>query len=262
VSRPPQKGFGLWHEDLQRVATHFGVADAQVERDHAISHLLAAISESVRDDVIFFGDTALSRTFLASQRLSEDVDLIALGNRSETAKRLVGAINGRLIRSHGRPTWDPEFSDNDVEAAVLQVPGDISIRVQLLDARGYEPWPTEVHAIEQRYEDAGPAALRVPTVLSFAGWKTAAWHDRGAPRDLYDLWGLAEAGALNAEAAALFAKYEPINTAPREFMFRTAPSEASWVASLAGQTRLQVSAAEALATVRRGWAEAVGEIWD
>jgi predicted nucleotidyltransferase component of viral defense system len=36
----------------------------QVRRDHLISHILAALSVSFHEQVIFFGGTALARTYL------------------------------------------------------------------------------------------------------------------------------------------------------------------------------------------------------
>lgn len=255
-------GFGLSQADLDKEAARFGVADDQVRRDHAISHILAAISTSLRDDVIFFGGTALSRTHLLHARLSEDIDLIAVGNRSAIAERVVHSINTALLRTHGRLSWSPSFTTRDLEPAVIQTATGITVRVQLLDQRGYQPWPTESRDIEQRYGDAPPATLTVPTIESFAGWKTAAWHERGAPRDLYDLWALAETGALTAEAADLFARHGTTGAPPREYMFAKAPTEAAWRTSLAGQTRLNVTAAEALLVVRSSWASAVGSRWD
>lgn len=177
-------GFGLSREDLERETARFRVADAQVRRDHAISHILAGISKTLRDDVIFFGGTALSRTHLVHARLSEDIDLIALGTRSETAERLTSAINNALLRTHGRLSWSPPFTSKDVDPAIVETPTGTAIRVQLLAKRSYEPWPTELRGIEQRYADAPPAELLVPTVESFVGWKTTAWHVRGASRDL------------------------------------------------------------------------------
>lgn len=115
--------------------------------------------------------------------------------------------------------------------------------------------------IEQRYRDAPPASLRVPTLLAFAGWKTTAWLDRGAARDLYDLWGLDRVGALNPESANLFATHGPTSSPPQSWMFKRAPSAAEWQAQLAGQTRLRVTAAEAWEAVRAAWAAAVGEHW-
>ena len=66
---------GLQSLDLNRVRLAFGVADTQVRRDHAVSYVLAALSRSYRDDLIFFGGTALSRTHLVDERLSEDIVL-------------------------------------------------------------------------------------------------------------------------------------------------------------------------------------------
>jgi predicted nucleotidyltransferase component of viral defense system len=239
----------------------FGVAEAQVRRDHAISHLLGVLSRLHRDDVTFFGGTALSRTYLLDERLSEDIDLIATADRDGLAELLVREIDSALARTHGRVTWSPGWTQSDIAAAVALLPGGIAIKIQLLRAEGYEPWPTEFRAIEQRYGDAPPATLRVPTLRSFAAWKTAAWMDRGAPRDLYDLWALNRVGALTTEAAALFARHGPTGKPPRFWMFGQSPPEPEWRVQLGAQTRLRISAAEALAAVRAGWAAALDEDW-
>ena len=255
--------FGLQPDDLAEVMATFGVAEAQVRRDHAISHILAALSRHHREELILFGGTALGRTYLLDQRLSEDIDLIAVDHRDGLADVLLKEVSSALARTHGRITWSPGWSRNsDVDPAVAVTPDGIAIQIQLLHGAGYEPWPTETREIEQRYRDAPPAILRVPTLLSFAGWKTAAWVDRGAARDLYDLWALNKVGALNPESAALFARHGSISSPPRSWMFKRAPSAAEWQAQLAGQTRLKVTAAEALEAVRTGWAVAVGEDWE
>jgi hypothetical protein len=160
---------GLSPDELAHVAERFGVSDDQVRRDHAISHVLAALSERTADDVIFFGGTALSRTHLVHARLSEDIDLIAVGPRADAAIKVSAAIEAGLLRSHGRVSWRPGFVANDVEPALLEVPVGISIRVQLLDGRHYSKWPTERRTIEQRYSDVTPSSLTVPTIESFAG---------------------------------------------------------------------------------------------
>ena len=59
---------GLQPEDLAQVMATFGVAEAQVRRDHAILHILAALSRHRREELIFFGGTALSRTYLLAGR--------------------------------------------------------------------------------------------------------------------------------------------------------------------------------------------------
>ncbi len=50
------------------VAEQFGVAAAQVRRDHLISHLLVALSRSLADEVVFFGGTALARGLVPDGR--------------------------------------------------------------------------------------------------------------------------------------------------------------------------------------------------
>jgi predicted nucleotidyltransferase component of viral defense system len=58
---------GPWQSEWAAVADRFGVDMAQVRRDHLISHVLAAISVRVLStDVVFFGGTALSRTYLTA----------------------------------------------------------------------------------------------------------------------------------------------------------------------------------------------------
>jgi hypothetical protein len=152
----------------------FGVAEQQVRRDHVISHILATLSRDHRDELIFFGGTALSRTHLRHERLSEDIDLIATGRRNDLAAALIDDLGAALARTHGRIIWSPAWSMySDVEAATAVTPDGTAVKIQLLGADRYEPWPTEVRQIEQRYRDAPPASLRVPTLASFAGWKTA-----------------------------------------------------------------------------------------
>lgn len=236
------------------VANQFGVARAQVRRDHLISHLLAALSEHVADELIFFGGTALSRTFAPHGRLSEDIDLIALHNRSATAAAVESALVQATRREYPGLQWQPRLTTVRGSApAVLTAPDGTSVRLQLLSAIGYAPWPTERRELVQRYSDAPAAQLTVPTAPSFAAWKTSTWIDRAASRDLYDLWLLARIGAINVGAAALFAKYGPTNSPPNARQLARPPDEATWSRELGGQTRLTITAADALDVVREAW---------
>jgi hypothetical protein len=173
---------------------------------------------------------------LLDERLSEDIDLIATDHRDNLAAVLIDDVSTALARTHGRITWSPGWLRNsDVEPAVAVTPDGIAVKIQLLRNAYYAPWPIETREIEQRYRDAPPAVLRVPTLLSFAGWKTAAWMDRGAARDLYDLWALSKVGAFNAESASLFAEHGPTSNPPRPWMFDHAPSATEWQTQLAGR---------------------------
>jgi len=58
--------------------------------------------------------------------------------------------------------------------------------------------------VELRYSDLPPTVnLNVPTAPGFAAMKLLAWHQRQAPRDLFDLAALAGIGAITAEAINL-----------------------------------------------------------
>jgi hypothetical protein len=239
------------------VADHFGASSGQIRRDHLISHLLAALTELAGDKLIFFGGTALSRTLLPDGRLSEDIDLIARGSRGQIAARLTATLPRTLRREFPGLSWEPSLSEvRDVDPALRRTPDGVTVRLQLLDSLGYPRWPVHTVDLVQRYSDAPPARLTTPTPAAFAAWKTAAWFDRAAARDLYDLWALATIGQITAEAARLFVRYGPTNRPPDNGLFGKAPDEDRWRRDLGGQLRLEITAAEALEVVRVGWAEA------
>jgi hypothetical protein len=236
------------------VADRFGVALPQVRRDHLISHLLAALSTYAADQVIFFGGTALSRTFAPDGRLSEDIDLIAIGQRRVVARVLEQELLRATRREFPGLRWEPLLTTvRDTEPAALITSDGLSVRVQLLGSEGYPPWPTSGQPLLQRYSDAPPATLTVPTAAAFAAAKTVAWVDRAASRDLYDLWLLAQSGSVTAEAAQLFTRHGPTNKPPTAGTFARPPDEATWRRDLSAQTRLIVTAREALAVVADAW---------
>lgn len=244
-------------DERDSVATQFGVAAEQVERDHLISHLLAFLSRQFGDQIHFIGGTALARTHLPDGRLSEDIDLVALGDRKRVAENLDATLPRAVARSHGRLTVEPALSTIADTLPVLLRPEDgRPVRLQLLSSRDRILWPTERRALVQRYADAPPAKLLVPTRAAFAASKTATWADRYAARDLWDLWALSEIGAIDTVAAALFRRYGPTSKNPGAYLFRGAPLDADWHAQLAGQTRLTVSAKDARDAVRTAWRKA------
>lgn len=239
--------------DEASVAEQFGVGNAQVERDKLISHILAALSKLPNDQLMFFGGTALNRTHLPDLRLSEDIDLIALGRRADIANDIDRVVSRALARAYGEVAWLPELTNTrGSEPAVLQVAG-LQVQVQLLDGTGYPSWPTEVVSLYQRYEGVPVARMRVPTLAAFAASKLTAWCERAAPRDLYDLWALAQRGAITTEAVDLFVKHGPTARKPVSFVFASAPTEDGWVTALGHQCVVQVGPDEALAVVRDAW---------
>lgn len=243
-------------DEEHAIAEQFGVARTQVRRDHLISHLLAALSEHAGDDVLFFGGTALSRTLAPHGRLSEDIDLIARHNRRVTAERLDKTLLRATRREFPGLQWQPPVGAvRDTAPAILSTPDGTTVRIQLLNATGYAPWPTERHQLVQRYRDAPAATLTVPTAPSFVGWKPP--HGSTAPPPATSTTsGSSPTSAPSAPSAlrpTLFAKLGQTNKAPGPELFTDAPDEATWRRDLAGQTRLRVTATEALTKVRDTW---------
>ncbi|CCQ18021.1 putative uncharacterized protein [Rhodococcus sp. AW25M09] len=212
--------------ELASVAAQFGVARAQVERDHLISHLLGYLSAHFADRIVFIGGTALARTHLVDGRLSEDIDLIAVGSRSEVARDLVRALPRAVMRSHGRLVWDSAISEVPERlGAVVRSQSGLAVKVQLLSAEGRPAWPLENRRLEQRFEDAPGAELTVPTQPAFVAGKTVTWCERRASRDLWDLWALNCIGAFEPEVADLYRRFGPTNKLPGELQFADAPTE-------------------------------------
>ncbi|MGH3499625.1 MAG: nucleotidyl transferase AbiEii/AbiGii toxin family protein, partial [Nocardioidaceae bacterium] len=186
-----------------------------------------------------------------------DIDLIALDHRGHTARLLERELPRSIRREYPGTTWQPPLTRvRGSEPATLHTPDGTVVRIQLLTRTGYPTWPTRRAELVQRYSDAPAATLTVPTEPAFVAWKTIAWLDRHTPRDLYDLWRLAQAKYITAEAAALFAEHGPTNKPPRPDHFGTAPADDHWRRELTEQTRLTITANEALAQVRHAWQHA------
>lgn len=236
--------------ELYDTADLFGVDLDQVRRDHVISHALAAISNRARDAFLFTGGTMLSRTWLPDLRLSEDVDLMVYPRRRVAGGELAQALEAELTREFGRLAWskDPREA-GDAESIYLSVGEDVSIKFQLVDTTGRPPWPSEVREIHQRYSDAPPAALNVPTPDAAVAMKLTAWVDRRTERDLYDLWAMAERGMVTRGAAAIYSRYGQSTRPFNRAVFQNPPSAEDWEGALGHQCRLRVAPVEAIETV-------------
>jgi len=245
-------------DDINQVKDRYGADDEQIARDHLISHLLGVLSEFMGEQVRFYGGTALSRSFLPLGRLSEDIDLIAVGDRNQTAQDLQEILDSQLARQFGRPTFTPPIaSTNSSQPSVISFPSGVKIQIQVLPRNHYPDWPFEMVELEQRYSDAKPAVLSIPTRAAFVAWKTTTFFDRIAPRDLWDLATLATQGAFNSEAVTLYKKYGFSSQLPTSSTFPLAPLEANWIFELSHQTQLTITAEQARETVIRAWNDAL-----
>lgn len=248
--------------DLERQQSHFGVTANQVEHDFAVSHILHAISP-LSDKFVFYGGTALSRTHLAGLRLSEDIDLLAISARSNTAALIDLAIVRSLERHFDGVAGNPSLQDarTDTEACIYQV-GNSQVKIQLIDGRDYVAWPTQQSHVSMRYDGINDVTMTTLTPDGFACAKLAAWSDptRNAPRDLYDLWAMSDRGFITAETARLFKTHGPTGGYPREWMLpRHAPTNDEWHGSLGHQCLPEVGPDEAHEQVTAAWLEATAE---
>lgn len=244
-------------DDLANVTSIFKVAEQQVRRDHLIGHVLAALERLGIPDLVFFGGTGLTWTHLPRGRLSEDIDLHVL-DRADAAQRLEAGIVRLVRREFPGTRWEPGPSSvRSTDPARLVTAEGLSIRVQLLDSerQGWGHFPVEERTLVRRYRDIGAVCLQVPTRPGFAAMKTLAWVDRAAARDLFDLAGLAEVGALDGEAARIFQRATGRRLLPHDFATRP-PHD--WQVALGHQTGSLRAAEDCLRDVRSSYATALG----
>lgn len=228
---------------VARWAQRFGVADAHVRLDHLLSHIILVIGQLDEGDLVFYGGTALCRTHLTVPpwlRLSEDLDLLIVGNPHTVNARLEVGLPRELRREFPTRSW--AVAPDAVRApspALLSADG-LNVRVQMLPATaGWAAWrhvPTKRQPVDLRYEDLPEAVdLLVPTVHGFAAMKLAAWEDRHAPRDLFDLAGLITRDAFTTGTFDVFV--ELCGRPPDQHAYRQVPesTHASWHNQLAHQ---------------------------
>jgi predicted nucleotidyltransferase component of viral defense system len=227
-------------------AQRFGIASEQILRDHFISHVLAVLPPDTR----FFGGTALCRTYLDATRLSEDIDLLH-PDPSSCLDRLEATIPRALRREYPGSEWKPRGSEDDGIAATLAPPGIVAIKVYVGQLHPVDPWEFAATDVQLRYSDlAATTTLQCPTLATFAAMKLSAWFDRHAPRDLYDLAGLAATGILaDPVVADLFRAKHAVGLPVWEFARAPKSTATAWETELAGQVGVLPSAEECLATV-------------
>ena len=93
------------------------------------------------------------------------------------------------------------------------------------------------------------------TLPAFAAMKTAAWIDRQAPRDLYDLSLIARLGGVTAEAADLVRQVTGWRV--NADTFSRVPAAQSWAAQLGHQMKRTPPAQECLDIVREAYSVAL-----
>jgi predicted nucleotidyltransferase component of viral defense system len=232
-------------------ARRFGVSPGQIRRDHFISHTLAALGRLHRD-TRFFGGTALCRTHLPETRLSEDIDLLHAAPR-----KFLDALRRDLPRAIRREfpdaSWSGTFDDGDGVSDFLGAPDVAPIKIYVgRDGANTRAWEFVGTQVALRYGDLPPTqAFACPTVATFAAMKLSAWFDRHAPRDLFDLDGLAAVGVfVDRDVERIFTAKMNFAIADVEFSRIPASTLEAWETELRAQVGTLPRAEDCLERVR------------
>ncbi len=208
--------------EISARARTLGIDPAYVERDHLLSHVLAAIAEG-EPHLTFRGGTALARVYWPDFRLSEDLDFIGDITARELERTLSRAVESAAQQSSmdlelrfGAPKGG--WSRSSVRAGEIEILVDVNA--------GDRPYlPAEEHPLRLPYSDLGnrERKIRVLALAEILGnkWFMLDDDDRREPRDLYDVWtGLVRFGVPFEELArGHHAKY---GTNPSEGQLRRA----------------------------------------
>jgi predicted nucleotidyltransferase component of viral defense system len=240
----------LESNELDQVQRLFGSSELQVRRDHAINHVLAAIQD-IRAEFVFFGGTALSRTYLTNGRLSEDIDLYS--NNRDFLSHELDHLPDMIEQEFPGANWEALPSQvSDPRSALLNCDSSIKIKVQVLDAlsRGWQKIPIEITDIHQRYSDVPRTKMHTPTFDGFVAMKASAWIDRRTARDLFDLDGLSRIAQVTDEARELVADLHGYQLSKGMMVGRAI---GDWQIELAHQTRLDRTEEQCMARVLDWW---------
>lgn len=236
--------------ESQKVQNLFRANEAQVSRDHAISHVLAALQE-INTELVFFGGTALSRTFLTMGRLSEDIDIYSSDRRA-----LCSELDNfpKLIKEEfPQALWNVKPSQTvDSQSSLLVCDSSIQIMVQVVDSwtREWAKVPKALTQIYQRFSDVPETKLFTPTFDGFVAMKALAWFDRRSARDLFDLEGLSHKGEVTQNARELIEGLKGFHLSREMMMGRVV---GLWQEELAHQTKLEKSEDESLERLFAWW---------
>lgn len=244
-------------DEEQRWVRDLGVPAGQVQRDHLLSHVLNALPH-VLSEATFMGGTALCRTHLIDWRLSEDIDLLV-----ESDGQAAAALSDQLPRLLRRefPGLEVAWMHQGLtQVGNLSVDG-VTIRVQLVRSDdSYRRYPTELTSVALRYTDLpSHVTMPVPTLVGFAAMKLNAWADRATPRDLCDLFGLLQVGAVDQRAVDI-AQQASSALQPVAFRDELRPNSDEWLTALGAQMKMPPDLELAFHQVRVQVADLCG--WD
>jgi len=236
-------------EEVRSFARHWGVSPSQILRDHLISHLLLALEGT--PGVVFFGGTALSRSYLEGRRLSEDVDFYLEPTSPADRSELVATLQRGTRRDFPGLRVEQVARLSDVVTYDVSH-ADLAVKLQIVGARPeHRSYAVDETAVLLHYSDLPPVAqLAVPTIPSFGAMKLGAYEDRHASRDLFDLAGLVAIDGLSPETLVILRRVRGYGPVKHQYEDRFRPTDGEWQAELGHQTKGLGDPQDALETVR------------
>ena len=167
-------------DEITQVAKVFGSTVETIRKDHAIRHVLHCLSKIVNKPeekiVVFYGGTALNRTYFKDFRLSEDIDLIV-----ESYPQWIETMKAELLTlisyEYNDAMWtsERERTQDGVWTGFLACTQGVEVQIQCVKPRArWEYYLPHLSAasVELRYSDL-PTSVEflVPNSDAFAARK-------------------------------------------------------------------------------------------
>ncbi len=192
-------------EEINAAAARFEVPAETIEKDYAICWALNCIAASkLKDEIVFYGGTAIKRIYFEDHRFSEDIDLISEKDfkPEDLAQILTDSFalarkeanlsfdidNNRTLSADSRARIFMRYSGYD---EIVGAPKEIQIDF----AHGREiAGETDNRKVIETYTDLKKKGhvLTVQTLNTILAVKLGLLMDgtRKEPRDVFDIWFL------------------------------------------------------------------------
>ncbi|HBL15736.1 MAG TPA: nucleotidyl transferase AbiEii/AbiGii toxin family protein [Elusimicrobia bacterium] len=274
----PQRDLSLLSNRLAKSGGR-RIPETVLERDYCLAWFLAALSqEKLGERLAFKGGTAIKRCYVGDYRFSEDLDFTL--TEETPFEDIRQGLEPVFARVHSASGIMFRFSREDRQAhsnshtfclgyegplpataAGKEVKVDITIREKIV-------FPVERRPVLRGYEEYADlpegTALRVYSLDEIAVEKTVAVMDRARnePRDLYDIWYLAEEAHVDldhlkgAVEEKLGFRGKKLDDVRGEFAAKEARFKKLWQIRLAAQLASLPEFDEVYRAVRRSFRQA------
>lgn len=191
--------------EINNAAKKYNVSAEVIEKDYVITWILNTLVNSViKNNFIFYGETAIKRVYFSEHRFSEDIDLISskfytkdllieylkcIDEVKEKVNIELAIDNDKIISHQGRVILFINYScHEEITGAPKEIQIDFNMRADIVGDYANKN-------IIQNYSDMNAEnniQLKVMTLNSILANKLGILFDttRNEPRDIYDIWFL------------------------------------------------------------------------